>query len=130
MILNLFWLLTAKPPTNNDKNGECLITFVMEAKLCIVNGRVTLQYDGPTSISSKGKSVVDYILVSQNYLPNCIPCSVSTMNDVLQQYSLYNWIAGNSKPPDHSIVSVVNTMPHQHWKWTDILNILEKIQEL
>ena len=45
-----------------DLYGEKLIDFVRDMTLCIVNGRVSPEKDNYTSISKRGRSVVDYIL--------------------------------------------------------------------
>ena len=41
--------------------GEKVIDFVRDMTLCIVNGRVSPEKDNYTSISNRGRSVVDYI---------------------------------------------------------------------
>ena len=40
-----------------------VINFLLETNLCIVNGRIKSINDNYTSVSSKGKAVVDYVIV-------------------------------------------------------------------
>ncbi len=46
-----------------NTHGEVFLDFLLEANICIPNGRITLQFDNYTSVSVKGKSVVDYCAV-------------------------------------------------------------------
>ncbi len=45
----------------NSHGKECL-NFLKDCKFCLLNGRVTSQFDNFTSVSTKGKTVVDYLL--------------------------------------------------------------------
>ena len=42
-----------------------VILLILETKLYILNGRITPEYDDYTCDSSRGRSVVDYILCPQ-----------------------------------------------------------------
>ncbi len=44
-------------------HGEALIGFMHDAKLCSLNGRLSLENNNFTCISPKGLSIVDYIIV-------------------------------------------------------------------
>ena len=57
--------------------------------------------------SGKGRSVVVYKAISQDYLNSCTPCKVLLVQDRLEQYDLYGMIGEGSKPPDHSIVALI-----------------------
>ena len=53
--------------TVSNKQGEKLIAFVNDMKGCVVNGRITPEYDNFTSMTSyRGKAVVNYFIVRQN----------------------------------------------------------------
>ena len=51
-----------------NQHGKSFIDFLLEAKLCILNGRVSRHNDNYTCISSRGTSVVDCILTCHNSL--------------------------------------------------------------
>lgn len=62
-----------------NKHGESLIEFLMDSKFCIVNGRICPLKDNYTSVSTKGKAVVDYILVPHDCLQSCISFQVNSI---------------------------------------------------
>ena len=45
--------------------GSHFLDFVKDTQICVLNGRVTPEFDDFTNMSGRGKSVVDYILVPQ-----------------------------------------------------------------
>lgn len=45
-----------------NKHGETLLEFLKDSKCCILNGRISPEKDNFTSISTKGKEVVDNII--------------------------------------------------------------------
>ena len=47
--------------TQTHSQGTAFIEFLKDSKFCIINGKVTLEFDNYTSISCHGKTVVDYI---------------------------------------------------------------------
>ncbi len=59
-----------RPIVDNEKNmfGDLLISFLKDVGLCTVNGRVNGPRDGFTSVSIRGRAVVDYCLVPWNQL--------------------------------------------------------------
>jgi hypothetical protein len=84
--------------TKNEQ-GEILVEFLMEAGLCLVNGRKG--EDNFTCISSKGRSVVDFCIVSEDDLDLISEFQVKTMSDC------EDLDCANSVPlrvPDHSIL--------------------------
>ena len=86
-----------------NSHGECLIDFLLESKSCIVNGRVTPQYD---SFTCKGSSVVDYFAVPQESLKNCIKCEVMCTTDLINDLNLQGLIGTGCRPPDHAVMSL------------------------
>ena len=56
-----------------NKHGEALLEFLIENKLCIVNGRINNEEsnDNFTFVSTRGRSVVDYFIVSVENLETC-----------------------------------------------------------
>ncbi len=49
-----------------NQHGRSLIEFLHEAAMCMVNGRVEKGEDGYTFVAGRGKSVVDYIMVTHD----------------------------------------------------------------
>ena len=54
---------------NNHRNE--LINFLLETNLCIVDGRIKSFNDYYTSVSNKGKAVVDYVIVPIQNIDYC-----------------------------------------------------------
>ena len=54
-----------------NNHGKELLHFLLETKFGIVNGRVTSCNDNFTSVSVKGKAVVDYIIVPLKCIEYC-----------------------------------------------------------
>ena len=46
-----------------NQHGKCLVDFLIESKLCIFKGRISPENNDYTNLSSRGTSVVDYIIV-------------------------------------------------------------------
>ena len=88
-----------------NSQGEEFIEFLQEMSICVLNGR--FQNDNYTCISRKGKSVVDYLCVPHDHLHMCKGFAVHTMSDTIDQFDLAELISDLSRPPDHSIVSVL-----------------------
>ena len=42
---------------NTNQHGQAFIDYLLETKMCILNGRFNKDHDGFTSISSKGTAV-------------------------------------------------------------------------
>ena len=81
-----------------------------ESNSCVLNGRFDPLKNNFTSISVRGKSVVDYIITSNSLLHLINDFHVYTMSDLLLTYGLESLIGERSRPPDHSFVySSVNT---------------------
>ena len=91
---------------NEDKNrhGESFIDFLLECKLCIVNGRVSPEFE---NFTSKGRSVVDYICVQHNCIDKCIAFRVHDTNQLLSDFHLQGLIGDGCKPPDHALLELI-----------------------
>ncbi|VDI29898.1 Hypothetical predicted protein [Mytilus galloprovincialis] len=81
-----------------NRNGEMLIEFLVDCNLCMLNGRIGKQ--DYTNISSKGKSVVDYILTPHDQINDVIDFQVHTMSNIISRFDL----AGYESIPDHSLL--------------------------
>ena len=85
-------------------HGEALIGFMQDAKLCVLNGRLNPENDNYTCISTKGASVVDYIMVPHDVYFKCTKFNVYTMADLVDKYNLIPLLGNRCKLPDHSIL--------------------------
>ena len=85
-------------------HGEALIEFLIDGKLCILNGRFDPNHDNFTCISHKGKSVVDYMITPHDCLNKCSDFAVQTCSEIIENLGLQSIISTRCKPPDHSIL--------------------------
>ena len=91
---------------DNTINSYCdsFVEFLKDSKLCLINGRITPEVDNFTCLKTNGQSVVDYLITQHNVISKFQQCKVISVNDVINQFNLYNLISDQCKPPDHSIV--------------------------
>lgn len=89
-----------------NKHGDSLINFIKVSTCCIVNGRVTPLFDNFTSISPKGRAVVDYIMVYQDCLDLGTKFRVIMPNDLLESNrpDCFKLMGDRCKVPDHSLL--------------------------
>ena len=57
--------------TGVNKHGQTFIEFLKDSKCCVLNGRLNPEHDNFTSISTRGKAVVDYIVTPHADLKTC-----------------------------------------------------------
>ncbi len=74
--------------------------------MCVLNGRVTPQFDNFTSVSVKGSAIVDYIAAPHCSLNICKSFKVNLARGDMEHANVYN-----TKIPDHSILELVFS-PH------------------
>ena len=100
--------LPERSPIDLEKNnhGENLIEFLLESRMCILNGRYDPHYDDYTFLSTRGKSVVDYIITCHENINNCKQFSVIQMTDILDKHDLQYMLTDKCKTSDHAIISV------------------------
>lgn len=87
-----------------NKHGESLIEFMKDTRMCTLNGRYDADKDDFTSISSRGKSVVDYIITPHECLRFCKAFQVVRCTDAVDEFNLQYLLNDKSKMPDHSIL--------------------------
>ena len=73
-----------------NNTGEKLVEFVKDMNLALVNGRLPPDFDDFTSISSRGRSIVDYFITEQISLSNISNFCVHTVTNLLAQYNLHS----------------------------------------
>ncbi|CAG2189827.1 unnamed protein product [Mytilus edulis] len=93
-----------------NQHGHEFLEFLNESKFCVLNGRFA-DGDNYTSISKKGKAVVDFICVPQDMFPDVKYFRVLAVQSI--DFKLHDLIGSKSKLPDHSaIVSEFNITRH------------------
>ena len=95
--------------TVKNSHGESLIEFLKDTQMIIVNGRISENCDNFTCINSRGKSVVDFIMLPHDCIKFCSSFKVDTIANLLSSGQLYNLISGRCKSPDHSLISITLT---------------------
>ena len=87
-----------------NQHGHEFLEFLNESKMCVLNGRFDSINDGFTSISKKGKAVVDYICVPHDVIDTCSYFKVLTVQSIIERCSLHGLLGERSRPPDHSVL--------------------------
>ncbi|MES9880570.1 MAG: endonuclease/exonuclease/phosphatase family protein, partial [Sedimenticola sp.] len=88
---------------NTNAYGDILIEFLINSNFCILNGRQSSK-DDFTSVSTKGKAVVDYCLVSQSDISSFNNFVVTRASDLISSCSCLESVAPSSIP-DHSALT-------------------------
>lgn len=88
-----------------NKHGAMLVEFLKDSKCCVLNGRISGN-DNFTSISVKGKAVVDYIITPHNCLNTCIELNIHSPNELIESgtFSCLNLLGDRYRVPDHSML--------------------------
>ena len=94
------------PIVNN--HGRDFIDFLCDSKMCVLNGRSP----GPdnnnyTFSSTRGHSVVDYMISCHDSLHLFTDFKIEPCNDIVNKQNLQNMIGPNCRVPDHSMISVI-----------------------
>ena len=55
---------------NQNEHGKLFNDFLLQSKMCVLDGRIDPLKDSYTSISHKGRSVVDYLVTQYNCIDN------------------------------------------------------------
>ncbi len=92
--------------TIENSHGKSLIEFLNDNKMCVLNGRFDSSKDNYTYISTKGSSVVDYIMCPHEHFLHCRDFEVVTSTELATKYNLQPLIKTRSRLPDHSLIKV------------------------
>ena len=90
--------------TVKNSQGEEFVEFLRDSKLCMLNGRFDPIENNYTFLSTRGRSVVDYMFTPHDNLEALKEFKVLLINDIIEKYKLNHLISERSKPPDHSIL--------------------------
>ena len=102
-------LLKKRHVLDKTINSYCdsFLEFIKDIKMCIVNGRVTPEFDNYTCFNRNGCSIVDYIITDYDSLDKCKKCKVFSINEIINENNnLKSMISSSCKVPDHSVVMV------------------------
>lgn len=86
-----------------NQHGHEFMEFLNETQFCVLNGRFKND-DNFTSISRKGKAVVDYICIPQDSFENIKSFALMTKQSIVDKLKLYTLINEKSRLPDHSVL--------------------------
>ena len=87
-----------------NQHGHTFVDFLLDAKMCVLNGRFSHSSDNFTSISSRGRAVVDYILVPHDCFNSCENFEVISPTSIINQHNLQYLLGERSKIPDHNFL--------------------------
>ena len=98
-----------------NKFGDHLLDFISDARLAMLNGRFDAAYDNYTFVSSRGRSVVDYMLVPAMQLQYVSDFRVTTVTEAIDEYAITPHSL--AKAPDHSILTcTLSLSQYEHFK--------------
>ena len=86
-----------------NKHGDALLDFLIESRMVVANGRIEGSNDF-TSISLRGKSVVDYFIVPIENISSCSSFKVMPVTDMMQHYNFETLLSERCRAPDHSVL--------------------------
>ncbi len=98
---------------SQNNHGKAFIEFLHDANCCIANGRINPENDNFTSISTKGRSVVDYLFFPHDDIQTVTEFYVDTCVDIVSHLGIESLVSENCKIPDHSLLSFkIRTSPY------------------
>ena len=86
----------------NNQHGLEFVEFLIETPFCILNGRSI--NDDFTSVSTKGKSVVDYMCVPYDNFIQCTNLKVLQLQTIIDQHDLHGLLGTRTHIPDHAVL--------------------------
>ena len=88
-----------------NTQGHKLLTFINDIKGCVVNGRVSPECDGYTSVTSyRGRAVVDYHITRQSDLKTVTKMKIKSCIDIITSEGWEELISDVCRPPYHSLL--------------------------
>ena len=91
---------------NVNKHGHTFMEFLKDSKCCILNGRLNPENNHFTSISVRGKAVVDYISTSHADMKTWLGFNVYTPSELIDRVGpeSFNLISDHSRLANHSVL--------------------------
>jgi hypothetical protein len=90
----------------SNKHGEAFHEFLIDSKMCLINGRIAPDKNDYTFVSTRGKSVVDYFAVPIANFNTCLDFSVSRPMQLITQFDGRNEVFGEQFNIDHSLLTL------------------------
>jgi hypothetical protein len=87
-----------------NQHGQTFVDFLIDSKMCVLNGRFNEDRNTFTSGSVRGKSVADYVCVPRDCFNACNNFEVISPASILDKHNLKSLIGERSKLPDHYIL--------------------------
>ncbi|XP_060587764.1 uncharacterized protein LOC132743245 [Ruditapes philippinarum] len=98
-----------------NQHGHAFIEFLNDARFCVLNGRFNINDDNYTSVSRKGRAVVDYLCVPQDNLHLFEGFKVITVQSIVDAHGLHGLLGERSRLPDHNIlITEFNTLSSEN----------------
>lgn len=90
-----------------NSHGRSLIDFLIDAKCCIANGRISQESSNKFTFHSvRGLSLVDYILVPHDNLVLCDNFNIESCTDIISKLQIQQLVSPQSRIPDHALLSM------------------------
>ena len=84
-----------------NKHCEAFLECLFESRMVVTVDRVPGHLDF-SSVSGRGKALVDWFAVPQENLDKCVSCDVIPLNEIIVQGEFQSLISNNCKTSDHS----------------------------
>ena len=95
-----------------NSHGKVFLHFLQDNELCVLNGRFANNSNDYTSISTRGKAVVDYMIVNQNQFKFITDFKIILMIDLMDKVK--HAISDKCRLPDHSMLHVKLQLTYTH----------------
>ena len=97
----------------SNTQGDTFIDFLRDSCCCILNGRFDPDLDNYTCVSTRGVSVVNYIVCDETTLHMISDFRVETMTSIVEKLKLREIMSERGKLSDHSMIScTINVSPY------------------
>ena len=90
-----------------NQHGHSFIDFLADSKMCILNGRFDSDNDNFTSVSTRGRSVVNFVCVPHDCFNSCEKFEVISPVSIIDANGLQHLLGERSKIPDHNFFYVL-----------------------
>ena len=101
----------SNPDLVKNSHGQYFLQFLKDNIALICNGRVTPVFNDFTFLSTRGRSVPDYIYCPADHIQYCKELKVIKVSEIIDLYKL----PVPSSMPDHYKIPVPSSMPY-HYK--------------
>ena len=87
-----------------NSHGSALLEFLSDSRFCIVNGRINVDKNNFTFVHSRGRSVVDYFLVSIDDIESCVAFNIVTPVECFNKFCSVDLAGNTGSLSDHSVL--------------------------